>query len=67
MRNNGTEDEEFDVWFPYGEKFPNSKGTKIIQAQDFQAWVEDEEVDITFEKSDEWNLIWVHWRVKIPS
>ncbi len=67
MRNNGTEDEEIDVWFPYGEKFPNSKGIKIIQARDFQAWVEDEKVDITIEKSDEWNLIWAHWKVRFPA
>jgi hypothetical protein len=67
MRNNGTDDEEFDVWFPYGERFPNSKGIKIIQAKDFRAWVDGEEVEITIEKSDQWNLIWAHWKVRFPA
>lgn len=67
MRNNSVEDEEFEVWFPFGERFPNSKGVEVIQAEDFQAWVEGEKVEITIEKSDEWNLIWAHWKVKFPA
>lgn len=67
MRNNGTEDEEIEVWFPFGERLTYSKGLSLIQVQDFQTWVENEKMDITIEQSDEWNLIWAHWPVTFPA
>jgi len=66
MQNNGAEDEEIEVWFPLGERKYYAKKDRVVQVADFQAWVSEEEMDITIETSDEWNLVWAHWTVTFP-
>jgi hypothetical protein len=66
MRNNGTVQEDIEVWFPFGETRPNSKGQKVLQVKNLQVWVEEVQREVTIEKSDQWNYIWAHWPVSFP-
>jgi len=67
MRNNGAEDEDIEVWFPFGEVIHHAKKERVFQVADFQAWVDGKEMDIIIEQSDEWKLIWAHWPVSFPN
>ena len=67
MFNHGEEDESIEVWFPFGEKSDYAKGWKVIQVSDFQVWVDDQEMEVMVNESDEWLIIWAHWPVTFPA
>ena len=67
MRNNSSEDEAFEVWFPLGEQLTVGKDLGIVQVADFKAWVDNVEMDITIEDVDEWDRVWAHWLVNFPA
>ncbi|MGB2963544.1 MAG: hypothetical protein WBB69_06115 [Anaerolineales bacterium] len=67
MRNNSSEDEAFEVWFPLGERLNVGKKLGIVQVADFKAWVDNIEMEITIEDVDEWDRVWAHWPVSFPA
>lgn len=67
MFNHGEEDETIEVWFPFGEKSDYTKGWKVIQVMDFQVWVDDLEMEVAVNESDQWLIIWAHWPVTFPT
>jgi hypothetical protein len=67
MRNNSSEGEAFEVWFPLGERLNVGKKLGIVQVADFKAWVNNVKMEITIEDVDEWDRVWAHWPVSFPA
>jgi hypothetical protein len=63
MQNQSSADETFDVWFPLGEEIYAGKEDRIFKVDDFRAWVDENEVEVTIDGLDEAKLVWAHWPV----
>ena len=67
MRNNSSQEEAIEVWFPLGERQMYGKELTIIQVEDFHARVNGIDQEIIIEDVDEWELVWAHWPVVFPA
>jgi hypothetical protein len=67
MLNQSSVEETFDVWFPLGEEIYAGKEDRLFKADDFRAWVGENEVDVTIDGLDEAKLVWAHWPVSFPA
>ncbi len=65
MRNQGTEEESFDVWFPLGAL---DRYGKINTVENFTAWVNDTLAETKQELMEGWwgGNLWATWPVTFP-